>query len=74
MKTLQWKDPIVEEVRKVRKQFDQELKIDPQGFMKRALKEAAEAGFKISTLKPVKPAVSHFLTSKKEVRISSRKK
>lgn len=55
MKAIQWKDPIVEEVRTVRRKFDEELKKDPHAFMQRALKEAVEAGFKISSLKPVKP-------------------
>lgn len=58
MKATQWKDPIVEEVRTIRKKFDQELKKDPHAFMQRALKEAVDAGFKISSLKPVQPNVA----------------
>ena len=55
MKKNQWKDPIVDEVRKIRKSFDKELKKNPQGFMHKAVKYAVKEGFKISTLKPVKP-------------------
>lgn len=40
-----WKDPIVEEVRKVRKELDKELERDPQGFMKRARERAIKLGF-----------------------------
>ena len=54
MRKNQWKDPIVAEVRKIRKSFDEELKKNPQGFMDKAVKDAIKAGFKISTLKPAK--------------------
>ena len=40
-----WKDPIVEEVRKVRKQLDKEIERDPKGFMERAREHAISRGF-----------------------------
>ncbi|MBI4405546.1 MAG: hypothetical protein HY537_15395 [Deltaproteobacteria bacterium] len=52
----QWKDPIVEEIRCVRKKLDKELERDPKGFMKRIHEKALKAGMKIAELKPVPPA------------------
>lgn len=42
-----WKDPIVEEVRKIRKELDKELEKDPKGFMARARARAVKLGFKL---------------------------
>lgn len=49
-----WKDPIVEEVRKIRKELDKELKKDPKGFMRRARENAIALGFKLVPPPPKK--------------------
>ncbi len=41
-----WKDPIVEEVKKIRKELDKEFEKDPKGSMERGRREAIKAGFK----------------------------
>ncbi|MBI4403349.1 MAG: hypothetical protein HY537_04270 [Deltaproteobacteria bacterium] len=55
MKSLrQWKeDPIVEEVQRIRAKLVKEYKKDPKAFNARIIKRALDAGFKISTLKPI---------------------
>jgi hypothetical protein len=54
----EWKDPIIDEVRRVRKELDKELEKDPKGFMEKAHERAVKAGMKVATLKPVKPSKS----------------
>jgi len=46
MRAKAQKDPIIEEVRQIRKQLDKEYDKDPKGFMERGTKRALELGFK----------------------------
>lgn len=49
-----WKDPIVEEIRKIREELGKEYDKDPTGFIERARQEAIRAGFKLVSPPPKK--------------------
>ena len=42
-----WKDPIVEEIRKIREELGKEYNKDPKGFIEMARQDAIRAGFKL---------------------------
>ena len=42
-----WKDPILEEISRVRKKLDKEFEKDPKGLMDRARRKIIKAGFKV---------------------------
>jgi len=65
MSEPEWKDPIIEEVRRVRRELDKELEKDPKGFMEKAHQRALKAGMKIAPLKPVTPVKTRTEPQKK---------